>query len=78
MTQNEIVLNHLKIYGSLTCMEAIDLYGVLRLPARVKELNSSGHVIGKTMESGVNRFGKRTRYARYFMKQKSGQEMKEL
>ena len=31
MTQNEMVLHHLKAYGSITPKEAMDLYAVMRL-----------------------------------------------
>ena len=68
MTQSERVLRHLETYGSITPMEAMQEYGIMRLGARVYGLRCAGHPIMKVMEAGKNRYGDTTHYARYFLK----------
>ena len=65
MTQSERVLRHLKDYGSITPVEALAEYGIMRLGARIWDLKKQGHVIVTERETGVNRYGERTAYARY-------------
>ena len=67
MTQNERILNHLQTRGSITAREADELYGCTRLAARIKNLRNAGHVIMTQQVTGQNRFGDKTRYARYTM-----------
>lgn len=67
MTQTERVLRHLQDYGSITPVEALSEYGIMRLGARIWDLKRQGHVIATERETGVNRYGERTAYARYRM-----------
>lgn len=60
MTQNEQILNHLRSQP-ITPIEALNLYGVFRLAARVRELRKEGHDI---VTENIPIEGKR-RYARY-------------
>lgn len=43
--QHKSILNHLKFKGSLTPLEALNLYGCLRLAAVVFRLKSRGHIV---------------------------------
>lgn len=70
MTQNDRILNYLHDGGSITDSEARDLFGCNRLSARIYEIKALGFDVRKTMESGVNRFGERVSYARYWLKEK--------
>lgn len=74
MTQKEMILEYLKKYGSITQAEAIAALGCYRLPARIGELKARGIRIKRRMEEGLNRFGERTRYARYSMEAVNGTE----
>lgn len=65
MTQAERVLRHLKDFGSITPVEALAEYGVMRLGARIWDLKHEGHDIVTEREEGRNRYGERTAYARY-------------
>lgn len=65
MSQKEMILEYLQKNGSITQAEAISQFGCFRLGARVWELKQRGHQIIKRMETGRNRFGIPTRYARY-------------
>lgn len=67
MTQNERLLRHLTDYGSITPVEALSDYGIMRLGARIYDLKREGHVITSELVEGRNRYGERTRYARYRM-----------
>ena len=65
MTQNEMLLHHMRKHGSITTMEAFSLYGVTRISARVWEMRHAGHNVDKVMETNDN--GKT--YARYFLRE---------
>ena len=65
MSQSIMILEHLQKNGSITQAEAIERFGCYRLGARIWDLRQSGHKIIRRMEEGTNRFGGRTRYARY-------------
>ena len=66
MTQEERILRHLNDYGSITSLEAMQEYGIMRLASRVSDLRAAGYNITKTMETGKNRYNEPTHYARYF------------
>lgn len=64
-TQNKLLLKHLQQHGSITSMEAFELYGITRLSGRIYDLRQLGYaIIGKT-ESALNRFGKKVKFRRY-------------
>ena len=70
MTQNERIIRHLRDYGSITPLEAMQEYGIMRLASRVCELKRQGVAIRVINESGRNRYGERTSYARYILEDK--------
>ena len=65
MTQNELVLEYLEQFGSITALEAMRDLGVMRLASRISDLRSDGYSITSEMETVENRFGDKTRIARY-------------
>lgn len=65
MTQCELIMRHLEDYGSITSLEAVTEYGIMRLASRINDLKKLGAPIEVTMESGKNRYGETTHYARY-------------
>lgn len=67
MTQNQMVLNHLKNIGSMTRAEAYDLYGISELNTRVCNLRSDGHLIGSRNKSVTNRYGRRVNVSEYYL-----------
>lgn len=67
MTQCKCILRHLKTYGSITSLEAMQDYGIMRLASRVSDLKKAGVAIRVEMVSGKNRFGEPTCYARYIL-----------
>lgn len=67
MNQMLAVLNHLKEHGSITSMEAIQLYGVTRLADKIYQFRKQGYNI-KTVDClGKTRFGNTCRYAKYVL-----------
>ena len=63
MTQNEALLNHMMTGRSISPLEALGLYGVFRLAARMFELKAMGVDIQKNTKVDIN--GKQ--YAEYFV-----------
>lgn len=66
-SQEDAVLYHMEIHGSITSLEAIELYGCTRLSAKIYDLKKAGKNIIKKMEKAKNRFGHTVSYARYFL-----------
>lgn len=65
MTQNERVIWHLQEYGSISSLEAMQEYGIMRLASRISDLRKTGIPIRREMVKGKNRYGEVTSYARY-------------
>lgn len=65
MTQHEKILRHIHDYGSITSLEAVNEYGIMRLASRISELKKAGIPIQKETVNGKNRYGETTSYARY-------------
>lgn len=59
------VLNHLKEKGSITSMEAFQLYGATRLSAIIFTLRKRGFDIQTNTEVTKDRYGHNCSYARY-------------
>ena len=60
IAQNDLILEHLLRGRTLTPLEALELYGCLRLAARVKNLRDDGYKI----KTETRRLG-RKRWAEY-------------
>lgn len=65
MPQSERIVRHLRDFGSITSLEAMQDYGIMRLASRVSDLKKTGLPIQREMVSGRNRYGEPTSYARY-------------
>jgi hypothetical protein len=65
MTQCEKVLRHLEDYGSLTSLEAVNEYGIMRLASRINDLKHMGVGIISEMVTGKNRYEETVRYSVY-------------
>lgn len=66
-TQNDMILRHLRTFGSISPREALDLYGCMRLGARIYDLKRQGFAIRAGRETSRNRRGDKVTYARYYM-----------
>ena len=69
MTQCERILRHMEDYGSITSLEAMTEYGIMRLASRVTDLKNRGVDIDRVFETSKNRYGESVSYARYFLKE---------
>ena len=65
VSQKSMVLDYMEEFGSITPIDAFRDLGITRLSAIVFNLKEEGHDIVKVIETGKNRFGNRTGYARY-------------
>lgn len=65
VSQKKMVFDYIREFGSITPVDAFRDLGITRLSAIVFRLKDEGHDIDKAIEIGENRFGNRTRYARY-------------
>ena len=67
MTQYDRIIRHMEDYGSITPLEAMSEYGIMRLASRVNDLKNRGLDIRRVMESSKNRYGEPVCYARYYL-----------
>lgn len=65
LTQRQRILRHLEDFGSITSLEAMRDYGIMRLASRISDLKRAGVPIKKEMVRGENRYGEQTCFARY-------------
>lgn len=68
MTQTGRILRHLNDYGSITPLEALEQYGIMRLGARIWDLKQLGYDIETIMERAINKYGETVHYARYLLR----------
>ena len=65
------IRNHLERYGTITALEAQELYGIQRLSAVIYRLRYEREPlmnIESVPERGKDRFGQEERYVRYYYK----------
>lgn len=65
MTQCETILRHMEDFGSISSLEAMQEYGIMRLASRINDLKKSGVPIHREMVSRKNRYGETVSFARY-------------
>ena len=64
-TQKEEVLKHLEEFGSITSMDAINMYGITRLADKIHLLRKAGHGINTKSFKFTNRYGNCSTYGVY-------------
>lgn len=69
LTQCERILRHFRDFGSITSLEAMKDYGIMRLASRISDLKKQGYIITTDTETGKNRYGEATSYARYYLEE---------
>lgn len=69
-SQREAVLAHLKEHGSITSLQAINLYGATRLSAIIFDLRHKGYEIRTETLDVKTRFGHASRPAKYILESK--------
>lgn len=63
------IVKYMNDFGSITPVQAMKDLGVMRLAARISDLEAEGWQIEHERETGENRYGEKTTYARYRLKQ---------
>lgn len=64
-SQNQTVLDHLREHGSITALEAMERYGIMRLSGRIYDLRERGMDIDAERITVKNRRGEKVQVARY-------------
>jgi hypothetical protein len=72
MTQCERIIRHLNDHGSITSLEAISEYGILRLASRISDLRAQGIPIVSKLVTEKNRYGETIRYSVYRIAESGG------
>lgn len=70
-TQNDRILRHLNDYGSITSLEAMNEYGIMRLASRISDLKKMGYPITSESEAVKNRY-QETCYIKRYSLQRGG------
>jgi hypothetical protein len=65
VNQTDQVREHLEQHGSITPLEALREYGIMRLSARIHQLRQRGVAIDAKMQLAINRKGAKVHFARY-------------
>ena len=68
LTQCMKIVKYMNDFGSITPVQAMKDLGVMRLAARISDLEAEGWEIEHERETGENRYGEKTSYARYRLK----------
>ena len=68
LTQSMKILKYMMDQGSITPVEAMKEFGVMRLAARINDLERQGFEILHERASGPNRYGETIYFSRYRLK----------
>ena len=60
LTQCDRILRHLNDHGSITSLEAMSEYGIMRLASRINDLKGMGYPILSERVTGKNRYNETT------------------
>ena len=70
MTQCDRVLRHLEDFGSITALEAMGEYGIMRLASRIADLKGQGYDIVSERKTAKNRYNEPTNFSVYRLRNK--------
>ncbi len=65
MTQCEKIIRHLEEHGSITSLEAVKEYGIMRLASRICNLKAQGYDIVSDFVCSTNRYGEKVYFSQY-------------
>lgn len=65
MNQNQTILNHLNEYGTISPKVAFEVYGIMRLAARIADLRKLGYDIISKRTTFLTRTGEKGYYSEY-------------
>lgn len=67
ITQKEQIIDYLERNGSITPLQAEKELGIMRLASRIWDIQNSGYIVERRIVKGINRVGKVTKYAQYYL-----------
>lgn len=65
MRQVDLILRHLRDFGSISSWEALQEYGIMRTASRICDIRRMGIGIKSEIVTGKNRYGEPIKFARY-------------
>tara|TARA_R100000773_G_scaffold15014_2_gene13731 strand:- start:441 stop:701 length:261 start_codon:yes stop_codon:yes gene_type:complete len=65
LTQKDRIIRHLNDKGSITALEAMKEYGIMRLTSRICELKDEGYNIKSEFVSSKNRYNEPVSFSKY-------------
>lgn len=65
-TQEALIVKYCKENGSITAWEAMKELGIMRLAARIHNMRDRYSIFDEWVD-GVNRYGDKVRYKRYYI-----------
>ena len=68
MTQQEKIRNYMKQNGSITPLDALREFGIMRLASRISEMKKAGEDIESVTIKDRNRYGEIVHYSKYYYK----------
>lgn len=66
-SKTQDVLNHLKVYGSISQMEAVEYYNLYRLGSVIFALRKRGYDITTELASFTSKYGTKSNFAIYHL-----------
>ena len=69
MTQCERIVEYIKDWGSITTRDAFIDLGIARLASRISDLEKMGYKIDRKTVYTKNRYGEKTHYTEYSLKE---------
>ena len=69
-TQCDRILQHMRDFGSISSLEAMSDYGIMRLASRINDLKNQGYDIISETKTSKNRYNETTHYSVYSLAEK--------
>lgn len=67
MTQCERIVEYIKMFGSISPLEAFRDLGITKLATRISEMRKTGMVFDQEYMKSKNRFGEDVYFMRYYL-----------
>lgn len=69
-TQCDRILQHMRDFGSISSLEAMSDYGIMRLASRINDLKRQGYSITSETKTSKNRYNETTHFSVYSLVEK--------
>ena len=75
VTQQQLILNYIEDFGSITPIEAFTDLGITKLATRISEMRKAGMHFDIDTVKSKNRYGKTVRFAKYSLPKEETQNV---